>query len=359
MGRREILGLELAGEVVEAGSQVRGLSVGDRVYGLSGGGGYAEMATLHQSLAMPIPDELTYCEAASIPEVFFTANTAVRTLGETLPGERILIHAGGSGVGIAAIQIARLIGAEVWITAGSEEKCERARELGADMTINYREQDFAEVVREQSGGAGVNVILDVIGRDYWEANLRSLATAGRLVLVGLMGGAVAETNLGMLMQKRLRVHGTVMRSRPLIDRAEITRDYRLHLEPAIVNGEMKPVIDSVFPLGRAAEAHQYMAENRNFRQDPAGLHRHRLGLGPIEGAPPLVRPEAGTAGPEGVVSSGEKKKRAWMGGGGDYKGLSSSSGGSSSVRRAAPSAPCGAPPPEGDVLTASEGEVWS
>ena len=120
----------------------RELSVGDRVYGLSGGGGYAELATLHQSLAMPIPDELTYHEAASIPEVFFTANTAVRTLGETLPGERILIHAGGSGVGIAAIQIARLIGAEVWITAGSEEKCERARELGADMTINYREQDF-------------------------------------------------------------------------------------------------------------------------------------------------------------------------------------------------------------------------
>ena len=263
-GASEILGLELAGEVIEAGSQVSGLSVGDRVYGLSGGGGYAELATLHQSLAMPIPDALTYHEAASIPEVFFTANTAVRTLGETLPGERLLIHAGGSGVGIAAIQIGRLIGAEVWITAGSEEKCERARELGADVTINYREQDFAEVIREETGGQGVNVILDVIGRDYWEANLRSLSTAGRLVLVGLMGGAVAETNLGMLMQKRLRIHGTVMRSRPLIDRAEITRDYQRHLEPAIVNGDMKPVIDSVFPLSKAAEAHQYMAENRNF-----------------------------------------------------------------------------------------------
>ncbi len=263
-GASEILGLELAGEVVETGSRVRGLSVGDRVYGLSGGGGYAELATLHESLAMPIPDQLTYREAASIPEVFFTANTAVRTLGETLPGERILVHAGGSGVGIAAIQIARLIGAEVWITAGSEEKCERARELGADMTINYREQDFAEVVQEHTDGQGVNVILDVIGRDYWDANLRSLATAGRLVLVGLMGGAVAETNLGMLMQKRLRIHGTVMRSRPLLDRAEITRDYQRHLEPAIANGEMKPVIDSVFPLGKAAEAHQYMADNRNF-----------------------------------------------------------------------------------------------
>lgn len=263
-GASEILGLELSGEVIEAGSRVRELSVGDRVYGLSGGGGYGELATLHESLAMPIPDELTYHEAASIPEVFFTANTAVRTLGETLPGERLLVHAGGSGVGIAAIQIGRLIGAEVWITAGSEEKCERARELGADLAINYREQDFADVVREQTDGRGVDVILDVIGRDYWDANLKSLAVSGRLVLVGLMGGAVAETNLGLLMQKRLRVHGTVMRSRPLIDRAEITRDYQQHLEPAIVNGDMKPVIDSVFPLSKAAEAHAYMQENQNF-----------------------------------------------------------------------------------------------
>ncbi len=263
-GASETLGLELAGEVLETGARVNGLAVGDRVYGLSGGGGYAELATLHQSLAMPIPDELTYYEAASIPEVFFTANTAVRTLGQTLPGERLLVHAGGSGVGIAAIQIGRLIGAEVWITAGSAEKCERAEELGADVAINYREQNFADVVREMTDGQGVNVILDVIGRDYWNANLQALAPAGRLVLVGLMGGAVAETNLGLLMQKRLRVYGTVMRSRPLLDRAAITRDYQQHLEPAIVNGDMKPIIDSVFPLSQAAEAHQYMAENRNF-----------------------------------------------------------------------------------------------
>ena len=263
-GASAILGLELSGEVVETGARVRGFSVGDRVYGLSGGGGYAELATMHESLTMAIPDEFTYHEAASIPEVFFTANTAVRTLGQTLPGERLLVHAGGSGVGIAAIQIGRLIGAEVWTTAGSDEKCERARELGADRTINYREQDFAEVIREETNGQGVNVILDVIGRDYWNSNLLSLAMAGRLVLVGLMGGANAETNLGMLMQKRLRVMGTVMRSRPLIDRAEITRDFQQHLEPAIVNGDMKPVIDSVFPLSKAAEAHQYMAENKNF-----------------------------------------------------------------------------------------------
>ena len=263
-GASEILGLELAGEVLEVGSRVRSLAAGDRVYGLSGGGGYAELATLHESLAMPIPEGMSYHEAASIPEVFFTANTAVRTLGETKPGERLLVHAGGSGVGIAAIQIGRLIGAEVWITAGSAEKCERAAELGAQVTINYREESFADVVRERTDGRGVDVILDVIGRDYWEANLRSLATAGRLVLVGLMGGAQTETNLGLILSKRLRIMGTVMRSRPLIDRAAITRDYREHLEPAIVAGQMRPIIDSVFPLREAAAAHQYMAENRNF-----------------------------------------------------------------------------------------------
>ncbi len=263
-GASDILGLELAGEVIEIGSRVRNLSVGDRVYGLSGGGGYAELATLHESLAMPIPDELTYREAASIPEVFFTANTAVRTLGRTQPGERILIHAGGSGVGIAAIQIARLIGAEVWTTAGSDEKCRRASELGADLAINYREQDFAELAQERSGGRGLDVILDVIGRDYWDANLRSLGQSGRLVLVGLMGGAAAETNLGLILSKRLQIFGTVMRSRPLIDRAAITRDYQLHLEPAIVSGDMRPVIDTVFPLSQAAAAHHYMQENRNF-----------------------------------------------------------------------------------------------
>ena len=263
-GASEILGLELAGEVIEVGSRVRSLAVGDRVYGLSGGGGYAELATLHESLAMLIPEGMSWHEAASIPEVFFTANTAVRVLGETQPGERLLVHAGGSGVGIAAIQIGRLIGAEVWTTAGSAEKCERAAELGAQVTISYREESFADVVQERTGGSGVDVILDVIGRDYWEANLRSLATAGRLVLVGLMGGAVAETNLGQLMTRRLRVFGTVMRSRPLLDRAAITRDYQEHLEPAIVAGQMRPVIDSVFPLREAAAAHQYMAENRNF-----------------------------------------------------------------------------------------------
>ena len=263
-GASGILGLELAGEVIGVGSRVTGFQAGDRVYGLSGGGGYAQLATLHQSLAMRVPDGLTWHEAASIPEVFFTANTALRTLGAVQPGERALIHAGGSGVGIAAIQIGRLIGAEVWVTAGSDEKCARAEELGADVAVNYREHSFADVVEERTDGAGLQMILDVIGRDYLDANLRALSEAGRLVLVGLMGGARAEADLGLVLRKRLRIYGTVMRSRPLIDRAAITRDYQQHLEPAIVNGEMKPIIDSVFPLRDAAGAHRYMEENRNF-----------------------------------------------------------------------------------------------
>ncbi len=263
-GASEILGLELAGEVIQVGGRVDGFQVGDRVYGLSGGGGYAELATLHQSLAMHVPDGLTWHEAASIPEVFFTANTAIRTLGRAQPGERVLIHAGGSGVGIAAIQIAALIGAEVWITAGSDEKCARARELGADVAINYHDQSFREVVEERTGRGGVHVILDVIGRDYLDANLHSLAHQGRLVLVGLMGGATADANLGLVLRKRLQISGTVMRSTPLIERAAITRDYQQHLEPAMVNGELKPIIDSVFPLRDAAGAHAYMEQNRNF-----------------------------------------------------------------------------------------------
>ena len=165
-GASSIMGLELAGEVAEVGTSVRDFKVGDRVYGLSGGGGYAELASFDQSLVMPIPAGWDYATAASIPEVFFTANTALRTLGSLQPGERVLIHAGGSGIGIAGIQIAKLFGAEVWITAGSDEKCRRAAELGADVTINYRQQDFAEAVRTGTEGDGLDVIVDVIDQDH-------------------------------------------------------------------------------------------------------------------------------------------------------------------------------------------------
>ena len=263
-GASPILGLELAGEVLAAGKAVRGFKPGDRVYGLCGGGGYAQRATLHQDLAMRIPDAWDYQTAASVPEVFFTANTVIRTLGRLQPGETALIHAGGSGVGIAAIQIARLVGGRAWVTAGSAEKIVRCQDLGATVGINYKNEDFAIAVDEHTNGRGVDLILDVIGADYWDRNLRAAAEAGRIVLVGMMGGSKAETNLGIVLRKRLQVFGTVMRSRPHADRAAITRDYQAHLEPALVDGRMHPVIDRVFPLREAAEAHRYMEANQNF-----------------------------------------------------------------------------------------------
>lgn len=263
-GASEILGLELAGEVVDTGANVAGFRAGDRVYGLSGGGGYAELATIDQQLAMPIPAGWDYQFAAAVPEVFFTASTAIITLGGLQSGQRALIHGGGSGVGIAAIQIANLLGGEAWITAGTDEKCASAREIGAALAINYKTQDFAEVVQAESAGEGVHVILDVVGGPYLHRNLQSLAVAGRLVEVGLMGGAKTEINLGMLMGKRLQIFGTVMRARPLADRAAITRHYQEVLEPALIDGRMRPVIDRVFPLREAADAHRYMEADQNF-----------------------------------------------------------------------------------------------
>ena len=268
-GTSEILGLELAGEVLGLGVNVTKFHQGDRVYGLSGGGGYGELATLPEDLAMPIPEAFDYQYAASIPEVFFTANTAIRTLGRLQDGERALIHAGGSGVGIAATQIAKLVGAEVWITAGSDEKCARSAGLGgsvggADVTINYKTHDFADEVKNRTDGNGVNVILDVVGADYLQRNLDSLAYEGRLVLVSLLSGAQADVNIGRVLRNRLQILGTVMRNRPQEARVAITRDFQTHLEPALIDGRMKSVIDRIFPLREAADAHRYMEANLNF-----------------------------------------------------------------------------------------------
>ena len=263
-GASPILGLELAGEVQAVGRDVGAFRPGDRVYGLSGGGGYGEWATIHEALALPIPDGWSYQYAAAIPEVFYTANEALRTLGHLAAGERTLIHAGGSGVGIAAIQIGKEVGAAVWVTAGSDEKCARARELGADVAINYKREEFGAVVKERTEGKGVDVILDVLGASYWERNLASLNAAGRLILVGLMGGAKVEANLGLILSRRLRVIGTAMRSQPLENRVAITRRYREWVEPRLINGTFRPIIDRVFPLREAAAAHRYMEANKNF-----------------------------------------------------------------------------------------------
>lgn len=260
----EIPGLEYAGEVLAAGERVEGFAPGDRVMGLLVGGGYAELVVTHHRLAMKVPERLSWEEAGATPEVYITAHDALLQCG-LVAGERVLIHAAGSGVGVAAVQIAKMMGASfVAGTAGSAEKLARAAELGLDLGINYREQDFAEEVLRATGGAGVDVILDVIGAEYWERNLRALAPKGRMVIVGLMGGASAHANLGLLLQKRLQVRGTTLRARPLEEKALATRAFEKSVLPHIASGRIQVVIDRVYALRDAAEAHGYMATNANF-----------------------------------------------------------------------------------------------
>ncbi|MXX18452.1 MAG: NAD(P)H-quinone oxidoreductase [Dehalococcoidia bacterium] len=261
----EIPGLEYAGEVVEAGVRVEGFAPGDRVMGLVPGGGYAELVSVPQRLALKVPDSLSWQEAGATPEVYITAHDALLQCN-LQAGERVLIHAVGSGVGVAGVQIAKAMGASQVIgTAGSAEKLTSAAELGLDVGVNYHEEDFAEVVGETTGGAGVDVVLDVIGADYWEQNLRALARQGRMVEVGLMSGAALENaSLGPLLMKRLQVRGTTLRARPLEQKAAAPRAFEKSVLPHIASGRIKVVVDSVYPLSEAAAAQAYMEANANF-----------------------------------------------------------------------------------------------
>ncbi|MYD65166.1 MAG: NAD(P)H-quinone oxidoreductase [Chloroflexi bacterium] len=262
--RGDVPGLEMAGVVEAAGDRVTAWEVGDRVMALLGGAGYASKVTVHERQVMAVPDGLGFDEAAAIPEVYLTAFDALFQHCELLPGENVLVHAAGSGVGTAAVQLAAVSGCRVYGTAGSEEKLAKAADLGLDVGINYNDSDFAEVIAEDTGGAGVNVILDVIGAPYWERNLASLAVRGRMVLVGTMGGGRLETNLGLLMGKRLRVHGTVLRARPLEEKAALTQIFaRRHLQH-FASSRLVSVVDRVYPLEEVGEAHRYMESNANF-----------------------------------------------------------------------------------------------
>lgn len=260
----DIPGLEMAGVVERTGGRVRDWKPGDRVMALLGGGGYATKAIAHERQLMAVPDGLSLEEAAAIPEVFLTAFDALFGHCGLASGESVLIHAAGSGVGTAAIQLAALAGCPSFGTAGSADKLARAAGLGLGVGIDYRSEDFAEVVAERTGGRGVDVILDVVGAPYWDRNIASLAVRGRLVLVGTMGGGVLETNIGALMPKRLRVHGTVLRARPLEEKLALTQQFAARCLHHFAGGALRPVVDRVFPLGEAAEAHRYMERNANF-----------------------------------------------------------------------------------------------
>lgn len=261
----EVPGLEFAGEVIQAGERVMGFALGERVMGLTAGGAQAEQVVIHHRLAMKVPTNLSWEEAGALPEVYITAHDALRQCN-FVAGETVLIHAAGSGVGVAAVQIANIMGASLIVgTAGSDEKLERAKELGLNVAVNYKTQpDFAEATLAATDGRGVDAILDVIGAEYWERNMRAIAPLGRMIIVGLMGGNTTQANLGALLQKRAQVRGTTLRARPLEEKALAVRTFEKSVLPHVANGRVKVVIDRTFPLAEISDAHRYLASNANF-----------------------------------------------------------------------------------------------
>lgn len=259
-GASPILGLELAGEVIVPAGPWR---AGDRVMAVVTGGGYAELAAVPVGMAMPIPDNLSFEQAAAIPEAFLTAFLNLFTLGRLQTGETVLIHAGASGVGSAAIQLARAAGARVFTTAGSAEKLALCRELGAEAAINYHEESFAGRVLDMTGRQGVNLVLDFVGAPYWQQNMAALALDGRLQLIGFLGGSAGQLDLGPIMAKRLTVTGTTLRRTPLNQKTALTAEFVVFALDRLARGELRPVIDTIYPLHAAAEAHRAMEANRN------------------------------------------------------------------------------------------------
>ncbi len=263
-GESELLGLEVAGRIESLGADVDGWEIGDRVMTLVGGGGYADFATAPASTLLAVPERFDLVTAAAIPEVFITAYLNVFREAALRQSETFLMHGGASGVGTAAIQLARrLRDARVLVTVGSEEKAAACTKLGADATILYKRESFSDRVRALTDKAGADVILDHIGGGYFAENLRCLATNGRLVIIGLLGGAKAELNIGQLMVKRQRVIGSVLRARPVAEKAQICRAFRSEVMPLFVDGRIEPVIHACLPLEQAAEAHRLMGDNVN------------------------------------------------------------------------------------------------
>lgn len=262
-GESEILGLECSGVISACGDDVDPSQVGKRVMVLLAGGGYAERVAVDAQMPMPIPQKLTFEQAAAIPEAFLTAHEALFTLGQLAPRERVLIHAAAGGVGSAGIQLAKTRGATVFASAGSAEKLELARSLGADHTVNYKSESFTDLIAAQTNRAGVDVILDFIGGSLWEQHASCLATAGRCVVIGVMGGAQASVNLGQLLFKRHQILGLVMRSRPIADKIAMARHFTRQFLPLFEAGHLRPIVDRVFRFEEVAEAHRRMESNLN------------------------------------------------------------------------------------------------
>ncbi len=256
-------GLECAGRIIAVGDQVTRWQVGDRVMALLAGGGYAERVAVPQETLMPIPPALGWEEAAAIPEAWLTAYSNMVEIGRLQSGESVLIHAGASGVGSAAIQLARWLGARVFTTV-SGGKVDAVRQFGADVVINYEEMAFADRIAEETEGRGVDVIVDFIGAPYWHDNLHSLARWGRLVLVGLMGGTRSEVDLSLFLSKKLSVHGSTLRDRTLTQKGNLVSAFTERVLPAFDDGSLHPVLDPQrFQLEQIADAHRAMEATQN------------------------------------------------------------------------------------------------
>jgi putative PIG3 family NAD(P)H quinone oxidoreductase len=265
-GASEILGLECSGRIAELGPGVTGWQLGDEVCALLAGGGYAEQVCVPAVQLMPVPAGLDLIQAGALPEVSNTVWSMVfdsSPAAQLAPGERFLVHGGSSGIGTLAIQLAAATGARVFATAGTAEKLAACRELGAELAINYREQDFAEVIATETGGAGMDVILDTVGGKYLPANQAALATGGRLVVIGLLGGATGTLDLAGLMAKRATVYAAGLRARPVDQKAAIVAGTVAHVWPLIEAGRVRPVVDRVLPLAEAAEAHRVVTAGQH------------------------------------------------------------------------------------------------
>jgi len=257
-GASEIPGLEVAGTIESVATDVREWRAGDRVCALVSGGGYAEYVAAPAPQCLPIPRPLDFVSAAAIPETFFTVWTNVFERGRLQPSESILVHGGASGIGTAAIQLARAFGSTVFATAGTAEKCAACERLGAALAINYRETDFVSATRDATGGRGVDVVLDIVGGDYVARNLDVLAMDGRLVQIAVIGGARAQLNLVPVLQRRLTLTGSTLRPRTVAEKGAIARGLRERVWPLFDAGTIAPVVHATFPLRAAAEAHRMM-----------------------------------------------------------------------------------------------------
>ena len=257
-GAPDIPGLEIAGEVVALGDGTTRWKIGDKVTALVVGGGYAEYCLAHESHALPVPAGCSMVEAAAIPETFFTVWHNVFERGGLKDGETLLVHGGSSGIGTTAIQLAKAFGARVITTAGSAEKCEACRKLGADVAINYRSEDFVVMTKSATGGRGADVILDMVGGDYIERNYEAAAVEGRIVQIAFQGSPKTTVDFRRIMLKRLHHTGSTLRSRSVEDKAAIARAVEAKVMPLIAAGKVKPLIDSTFPLREAAAAHARM-----------------------------------------------------------------------------------------------------